>query len=537
MRYKALALPFALVLLFVAAAAAREAAVPELFVTADRCMACHNGLISPGGEDISIGIDWRASMMANSARDPYWQAAIRRETLEHPYAAAAIEDECGSCHMAMTRFQAKAEGGAGTVFEHLPVVTAGSEMARSAADGASCTVCHQILPENFGERKSFTAGFAIDTATAPGQRRIFGPFDIDSGRSALMRSASRFVPIEDSHIQESELCATCHTVITHALGPDGEVGDEFPEQVPYLEWRHSAYRDVRSCQSCHMPVVDGEALLSSVMGQPRRAVSRHVFRGGNFFMPRILNLHRNELGVRALPQELNATSQRTMKNLQEASAEIAFEQVDLCGSSLNVAVRITNLAGHKLPSAYPSRRAWLRLTVRGSDGRILFESGRPNPNGSISGNANDADPARYEPHHEVIEDADEVQIYESIMADSAGSITTVLLSAVEYAKDNRLLPAGFDKATASTDVAVHGGASKDADFIGGGDVVRYSIYLAADEEKVTVTAELWYQPIAYRWARNLHDKEAVEIDRFGEYYDGLAGSSFALLAAQEVSIP
>ena len=30
------------------------------------------------GEDISIGFAWRASMMANSSRDPYWQAGVRR---------------------------------------------------------------------------------------------------------------------------------------------------------------------------------------------------------------------------------------------------------------------------------------------------------------------------------------------------------------------------------------------------------------------------------------------------------------------------
>jgi hypothetical protein len=36
------------------------------FQTSDRCLACHNGLQSPSGEDISIGYDWRASIMANS---------------------------------------------------------------------------------------------------------------------------------------------------------------------------------------------------------------------------------------------------------------------------------------------------------------------------------------------------------------------------------------------------------------------------------------------------------------------------------------
>src|ERR1700757_1293170 len=65
---------------------------PE-FHTSDRCLACHNGLTTPSGEDVSIGLDWRASIMANAPRDPYWQASIRRESIDHAEAKADIEDE------------------------------------------------------------------------------------------------------------------------------------------------------------------------------------------------------------------------------------------------------------------------------------------------------------------------------------------------------------------------------------------------------------------------------------------------------------
>src|ERR1700676_3880312 len=90
------------------------------FQTSDRCIACHNGMVTPSGEEISIGIDWRASMMANSARDPYWQASVRREITDHPSARAAIEDGCADCHMPMARTEAKLRGETGTVFAHLP---------------------------------------------------------------------------------------------------------------------------------------------------------------------------------------------------------------------------------------------------------------------------------------------------------------------------------------------------------------------------------------------------------------------------------
>jgi len=122
-----------------------------------------------------------------------------------------------------------------------------------------------------------------------------------------------------------------------------------------------------------------------------------------------------------------------------------------------------------------------------------------------------------------------VQIYESVMVDQAGAVTTGLLSAVRYVKDNRLLPRGFDKRTADKDIAVHGGAADDADFTGAGDRVRYSIALSDAEGPFQLEAELWYQPISYRWATNLKKYDAVEPRRFTGYYDAMAAGSAVML--------
>src|SRR5882757_518571 len=90
------------------------------FQTSDRCFACHVGLITPSGRDVSISTDWRSSIMANSSRDPYWQASVRRESIDHPESQRQIEDECSICHMPITRFEAKQQGRQGEVFSHLP---------------------------------------------------------------------------------------------------------------------------------------------------------------------------------------------------------------------------------------------------------------------------------------------------------------------------------------------------------------------------------------------------------------------------------
>src|SRR4030095_17218134 len=69
----------------------------ELFQTSDRCFACHNGLATSAGEDISIGLSWRSTMMANSARDPYWQAGVRRGTPGPPMDFGGVQGRCARC--------------------------------------------------------------------------------------------------------------------------------------------------------------------------------------------------------------------------------------------------------------------------------------------------------------------------------------------------------------------------------------------------------------------------------------------------------
>jgi len=500
-----------------------------LFVTNEKCIACHNGLVTPTGQDVSIGFDWRPSMMANSARDPYWQAAVRRETLDHPEHSAAIQNECSACHMPMDRYQAKVAGTKGQVFAHLTAAARGTPAAALATDGVSCSICHQITPQKLGTRASFTAGFVVDTTRPLGQREVYGPFDVERGLAQVMLSASELQPKKSEHVRQSELCATCHTLFTHALGAGGAHGGALPEQVPYLEWKHSAYREERSCQSCHMPAAGEPVPIASVLGKPRDGSSRHVFRGGNFFMPRMLGLHRAELGVQALPQELDAVARRAAEHLQTKAATVAIQNLRAEGGTLEAEVAVTNLAGHKLPTAYPSRRVWLHVTVRDAGGKVLLESGALADRGRIRGNDNDDDPRRYEPHHAVITRPDEVQIYEAIMVDHRGDVTTGLLRGVRFVKDNRIPPRGFDKASAGPDIAVRGAAAKDPDFAAAGDRVRYRVPLAGARTPLRIEAELVYQPIGHRWAVNLGAYRAPEPARFVSYYNGMAAAAHIVL--------
>ena len=216
-----------------------------------------------------------------------------------------------------------------------------------------------------------------------------------------------------------------------------------------------------------------------------------------------------------------------MRQLEQDTATVVIERASIAGATLELDIAVRNLTGHKFPTGYPSRRAWIHVTVRDREGRVLFESGRVTDTGLVQGNDSDAVSSSFEPHYTEITTADQVQTYESVMGTPAGAPTTGLLQATQYLKDNRLLPRGFEKATAASEIGVYGDAAVDPDFIGGGDGVRYRVAAAA---AATVEVELRYQPIGYRWAQNLASYKAVEPRNFVEYYNALAAASSVVVA-------
>ena len=121
------------------------------------------------------------------------------------------------------------------------------------------------------------------------------------------------------------------------------------------------------------------------------------------------------------------------------------------------------------------------------------------------------------------------------MGDVDAAVTTTLLRGAVYLKDNRILPAGFDKATVSDDIAVYGAAAQDADFVGGGDEFVVSVDVGEASGPFTVTVELLYQSIGYRWAMNLNRFDAPEPARFITYY-GEVPNTPTLVASDTIEV-
>jgi hypothetical protein len=382
-------------------------------------------------------------MMAHSAKDPYWRARVLFEVSQRALPAAEVEDLCLRCHAPAQQYPMRAKS------QRL-ATAALNDLGR---DGVTCTVCHQITPAGLGTPASFTGGFTI----LP-QDRIFGPhadpFEMP------MQHHTGFTPTESRHVLESSLCGTCHTVvIDHG-------SSKLVEQGPFLEWLNSSYPAAgRTCQSCHMPVLDGPQHIAHrppggpfPPTSPRTPFARHEFAGSNAVVAE--SLGHTDASARA-----RAQLQAALRLSIDASRD---------GGTLSAVVETRNLTGHKLPTGFPSRRLWLRFTVTTASGDVIFDSGATEP-GAQS-------------HHSLITRPSQVQVFETVSAAASGSPTLSLLKTVRHSKDNRILPAGFAPTRfPELDVRPHG-VGDDPGFLPGLARTRYAVPAPAGPLRVRVQA-------------------------------------------------
>lgn len=471
----------------------------DLFSTSDRCAFCHtassSALRDAAGRDVSPYALWSRSMMGFSGRDPYWLAAFSHEITDNPAAKNFIDAVCTRCHApaaAVTLGQINAH----VQFED--ITTAKTNEAHLARDGVTCSVCHQIKADNLGQAPSFTGNYEIGTA-----RLIYGPHQ--NPFTMPMQNNVNYTPTYATHMTDSGLCATCHTVITRALDDIGNpTGPEFPEQVPYLEWQNSDFAvgaNAKSCQNCHMPTVDedGNPISTRISNRPpvinpRSPVGRHLLVGGNAYMLGLIAENAAWTGTNVPQSELLASEKQAQEMLASA-ATIRITQAARNGNEVNIDVAVDNHSGHKFPTAYPTRRAWIHVTVKDSKGAIIFESGHFDAQGRITnGKGQPIDGAHVVlSHYDEITADTQAQVYEAVTGDASGKPTHVLLRATTYLKDNRLLPAGWSAAHVNAAMTKPIGLNNDANFVPGTDSVKYRF--AAPAGKLDIAAELVFQSV------------------------------------------
>lgn len=470
------------------------------------------------GNDISPITYWRSTMMGNASKDPLWRAMVAEEVYNFPQHKQMIETTCTKCHSPLGFTQAMFNGQNNYSMAEL-------KQNPLANDGVSCTACHQIKPDNFGTQQSYSGNYVIHADSI-----LYGPYD--NSDTTLMKAIVGYKARYSPHINQSELCATCHTLFTPALNEQGNIVGSFAEQTPYLEWKNSIYpSQYVQCQSCHMPKIYDPIKISGMGNFPYRTPFwLHNFVGGNVYMLKLLKNNIDSLGLTAEPQHFDSTISRTQYGLLNQSIELKTFTKYL-DNHLEVKIYIKNLTGHKIPTGIPFRRMWIHLKVEDVTHNVIFESGEWDSNGKILDYNSD-----YEPHYDIITSEDQVQVYEGVFSDVNNQVTYSLMKASQYVKDNRLPPIGFVRTHPSYDsVKIVGNANDDTNFNKygtyqggtGADSVTYLIPVTAGANYY-VTAEVCYQSVKTQLIDKIRNISHEDVTRFAAMYDELPNIPFIM---------
>lgn len=530
-----------------------------VYDNAASCGSCHrassdgSGVMrlpqNASGTDISPWAGWGHSMMAQAWSDPYYQAAVEGQAQEFPDYAGDIEDTCLSCHSPMAHTNAH-DSGEGLSTSDCQLGGECYRMETSAQqnharEGISCTLCHQMVDDGVSEPTS--GNFSVAPEGDANANIIYGPYD--NPRAGPMQNNTAYGVSQSDYISSSEHCGSCHDLDTPTFdintGHPAAPAIMFREQAAYSEWLNSSYGEggasERSCQDCHMQSPESYQTQIAIAqsgatnpGWPQRSpFSQHDVAGGNTYVLGLLQRWREELGIAASTTEagFDAAIAKGRDMLGQA-AQVTLESPSVAAGELQLAVRIANKTGHKLPTGYPSRRMWLQLSLVNAQGEVLFESGKPDENGlldidrahmaaacldvdKIDGFSNSG---CYEPHRNEISDPGQVAMFQAVMADINGHINYSLLYSASYLKDNRIPPLGFSTSSSNFDSATApvGQAVQDSDFNreagaegSGSDTVHYR--LAVPEGtlgQLTVSVRLWYQSVSPLYVRAMPHRGA-----------------------------
>ena len=474
------------------------------FTGSGNCVNCHapdpNGhaLVDENGATVSPVSDWQATLMANSARDPFWQAKVDHEGLVNPTHRESIENLCTACHAPQGYHEAHMTGNAGPNGYTLEDLL-DDELG---LDGVGCTACHGIDNDNLASRHNGDLPINEENVAWGG---FENPWD------GLMSGQTGFIPAYGEHMRTSEVCASCHSLYTHTQDLEGEeTGEVFFEQTTYLEWVNSAFNAENvQCQTCHMPLVEGGAIAATQPNWlfPQRFGKHHLV-GGNAFMLKLMRDNAVQLSLSASPTQFDSTIARTVASLQRETARLEVQQLASETGEWAFAVEVENLAGHKFPSGYPARVAFLEFVLTNGQSDTLFHSGRWSEDGGIAGRDDE-----WEPHWNEITSEDQVQIYELVMGDVSGANTQVLERADIILKDNRLVPRGFSTLHPVYDtVQVGPMAALDLDFNrrndeegSGTDRLIYRVQADPSVSSVEATVTLHYQAVPAKWVSALFE--------------------------------
>lgn len=504
-------------------------AAGEYFLPSSSCAGCHGydsaqtASIDEAGNDVNLVDRWKSSMMALSAKDPFWKAKVRQEIMINPAHAGELQNKCLDCHAPLGSYTSRYHGNPFYGLADLANDTLGK-------DGVSCAACHAIGPNGPGLGNFFSGNIPYDT-----NRVEYGPFP--SPYVGPMQLYEGLTPVYSLHMDQSRVCSSCHTLITQTADLSGNpTGGYFVEQATYHEYVNSDFpANSITCQTCHMPQLQDAIILSNSTGglTPRTPFNQHTFQGANFFMLNLIKNNKDSLDANVSDAKFDSTIVATSDMLKFKSLDLNLILDSTTTDTAYFRVKLKNKAGHKFPSGYPSRRAILQVVVTDATNDTLFRSGIFNNQQRVIG-----ENSSYEPHHDVIKQSNIPQIYELVPGDVNSQFTSILERASVILKDNRLPPAGFTTSSPVYDTTlVSNDALADDDFNktgmtegSGQDYVHFHVPVTGANGSLKIRAKMYYQSVPPKWVDALFAMAASEIDKFESMYQNADQSPFLMVS-------
>ena len=229
--------------------------------------------------------------------------------------------DCADCHVPQLVLDENAKG---------KEVDLGIAMKEKLDHGISCNFCHTV--EDVHIKKDEKGRYdtrIIHTVKQDKSGAKHGPFkDAKSPAHPTQYSALH---------RDSKLCATCHLNQEKLLS-----------MSTYKDWEdaYKSGKTTETCQGCHMPLHKEKVELATG-GPKREGVRAHTFIGAH------------DPGMLAKALSLNLKTR-------------------IEGNELVVSTTVENVgAGHKVPGSGPIRNVILKIDARGTDGKSLTYSGKP----------------------------------------------------------------------------------------------------------------------------------------------------------------
>lgn len=502
----------------------------EYFLPSSSCRGCHGydsahtASVDEAGNDVNLVDRWESSMMALSAKDPFWKAKVRQEIMINPGHASELQNKCLDCHAPLGSFTFK--------YHNQPYYGLSDlDTSELGKDGVSCGACHAIGYLGLGTGNFYSGNIPYDTSI----RVEYGPFT--SPYVGPMQLYEGFTPEFSPHMDQARLCSSCHTLITQTADLSGAfTGGYFVEQATYHEFVNSSFpANNIKCQTCHMPQVQDAIILSSSTAglTPRSPFNQHTFQGANHFMLNLIKNNRDSLGVDVPADKFDSTIVATTMLLRQKSVDLNIILDSVTADTAYYRVKIKNKAGHKFPSGYPSRRAVLQMVITDGVNDTVFRSGMFNSQQRVIGE----NPA-FEPHHALISQSDVPQIYEMAPGDVNNNFTSILERADVILKDNRIPPAGFTTSSPVYDTTlVSADALADDDFNktgmtegSGMDYVAVHAPITGATGNLKIRAKIYYQAVPPKWVDQLFAMSAPEINKFEAMYQGADQRPFLMVS-------